>query len=326
MQNVLAHVRRLWPDWKVLTPLPFVVYPLIMFLRGDHRWDYIAVMVVVPFLAYTNATTKKLYVGAYPIGLVGLIFDSMRYVRDVGITADRVHLCDLRASEMRFFSVTLDGRQTTYHDWLQAHATPLLDGYFAIPYGTFIFASFAFAFYLYRRDFARMQRFTWAFLAMNVAAFVTYHLYPAAPPWYYHAHGCTVDLGSHASEGPNLARVDQWLGVAYFGGMYGRSSDVFGAIPSLHCAYPLLIFLEGWSVFTVGWRVASGIFAASMCVAAVYLDHHWVTDVFVGLTYGGLAFVVGRVLSARWRRAGAPEIAAGAAEARSARESGGLTR
>jgi membrane-associated phospholipid phosphatase len=137
-----------------------------------------------------------------------------------------------------------------------------------------------------------MQRFTWAFFALNVAGFVTYHLYPAAPPWYLHAHGCAVDLAAHASPGDALARVDAMTGVPYFAGMYGRASDVVGAMPSLHVAYPLLIVLAGWRV--LGWpgRAAALGFLASMCFAAIYLDHHWISDEIVGLTFGAVAFTL----------------------------------
>jgi membrane-associated phospholipid phosphatase len=147
-----------------------------------------------------------------------------------------------------------------------------------------------------------MLRFGWCFFALNVAGFVTYHLYPAAPPWYYHAHGCAVDLSTHASEGPNLARVDAWLGVPYFAGMYGRSTNVFGSMPSLHCAYALLVALEGWSVFAAVWRAASVAFYALMVFAAVYLDHHWILDALAGSGYA-IAVVAGARGLARWRSA-----------------------
>ena len=61
----------------------------------------------------------------------------------------------------------------------------------------------------------------WSFFVLNIAGFVTYHLYPAAPPWYFHLHGCTVDLAAPASAGPNLTRVDAWLGISYFAGFTG---------------------------------------------------------------------------------------------------------
>jgi membrane-associated phospholipid phosphatase len=142
-----------------------------------------------------------------------------------------------------------------------------------------------------------MVRFAWCFFALNVAGFITYHVYPAAPPWYFHTHGCRVDPLAHASEGPALARVDARLGVSYFAGMYGRASDVFGAVPSLHVAYALLVALEGWAVLNYGWRAASVAFFLTMCLASVYLDHHWVLDGLAGITYAGVVVAVARWLT-----------------------------
>jgi hypothetical protein len=228
-------------------------------------------------------------------------------------------VCDLRAIELEFFGVNgagVGGQPGTLHDWVQQHANLPLDVFFSVPCGTFIGAAFFFGAFLYSVDYPAMRRFTGAFLAMNVAAFITYHVYPAAPPWYFHAHGCTVDLASRASEGPNLARVDAWLGVSYFGGFYGRSNDVFGAVPSLHVAYPLLILLEGWHAFAMigrapwlKWplRFGAAFFFAWMCAAAVYLDHHWVVDIVVGLFFALVAFAAfrgARWLSERGRRSG----------------------
>ncbi len=129
------------------------------------------------------------------------------------------------------------------------------------------------------------RAFGWTFLALNVAGFATYHLYPAAPPWYVQERGCLVDLSAHASEGPNLARVDAWLGIGWFHAFYGRSSDVFGAVPSLHVAYPLLCLLFGWRTWRAPGRVLGASFFDLMCFAAVYLAHHWVTDVVVGVVF-----------------------------------------
>ncbi len=297
------HMRGLWPRYTLLPPLPFFLVAIWAALRGDLRWDHLGVAIFVFAMAYFNQATKRMVVGLYPIGLVALLYDSMKLVKNFGVTPERVHLCDLRAAEVRWFGIDLGGTRTTVHDWLQPHATVALDLLSSIPYGTFIFVAMGTAVYLYFKDFSAMQRFMWAFLAMNVLGFVTYHLYPAAPPWYYHTHGCSVDLSSGASEGPNLARVDQLLGVHYFGGMYGRSSDVFGAVPSLHVAYPLLVVFEAWRHFRWPFRLAAIGYFLLMCFAAVYLDHHWIIDVIIGIIY--CLFVAGATRAVqRWRRPG----------------------
>jgi hypothetical protein len=296
IDRVWRHMRGLWPRWTLLPPLPFVLLFIVSLVRGETRWEHVALVTLVLALAYTNAATKKLFVGAYPIGLVAIFYDAMRFVKTWGVNESTVHVCDLRAAELRFFGLS-NGQ--TLQDWFQAHPNKWADLYFSVPYGTFIFVALGFATWLYFRDFSTMQRFTWLFLLMNVMGFVTYHIYPAAPPWYFHAHGCTVDVLAKANEGPNLARVDAMLGFGYFHGFYGRSNDVFGAVPSLHVAYPLIIVLEGWRLFSRGWRAAAVAFFLSMCFAAVYLDHHWVIDVLIGITYGLVAFLFVRFVGAR---------------------------
>jgi len=241
-------------------------------------------MVGVPVLAYATPRTKRLFLGLLPVGILGLVYDAMRFVKDLGVSADRVHLCDLRAIDMDIASARIGaGTRGSVHDWLQLHDSLALDLVAALPYGTFIFVAIGFAIYLYVKDYERMRMFGWVFLLVNLAGFATYHLYPAAPPWYFHAHGCSVDLAAQASEAPKLARVDAFLGVHYFHDFYGRASDVFGAMPSLHVAYPLLILLFGWPVMHTLGRTFAIVFLILMCAAAIYLDHHWIVDVVAGL-------------------------------------------
>jgi inositol phosphorylceramide synthase catalytic subunit len=301
LARIAAHVHTLWPRWPLWPAAPFWLLLAFWAVQGKLRWDHVAVALLATGLAYGSLWSKRLYLGIMPIGLVGVLYDSMRIVKNVGLTRDNVHVCDLRAIDQRYFGLDLNGVRSTWHDYFQQHATPFLDVYCAIPYGTFLGVTILYAVYLFRRDYQGLQRFTWSFLAMNVAGFATYHLYPAAPPWYYHHYGCAVDLATHASEGPNLARVDAWLGVHYFAGMYGRSSDVFGAVPSLHVAYPLLLLLDGFRRH--GWfgRVMLIWFYLSMCFAAVYLDHHWVFDVLLGSVYAVVvSSLIRRVFSAHW--------------------------
>jgi inositol phosphorylceramide synthase catalytic subunit len=300
MNRAFSHVRALWPGWGILLPLPFWAWVAFCLARGEQRWEHLIFVLLVPALAWTGPRSKKLFVGLLPFGLLGLVYDSMRYVAKAGITAERVHLCDLRGIEARAFGLQgPGGARITLQDWFQAHATFWLDALCAIPYGTFLYVSLVLAVWLYFKDYEGLRRFGWTFLIVNLAGFVTYHVYPAAPPWYFHAHGCAVDMASRASEGPNLARVDAAMGISYFHGFYGRSSDVFGAVPSLHVAYPLLNLIFGWKNWRALGRAFGVVFFVSMCFSAIYLDHHWVIDVLLGLTY---VIVIERAVRWLWTR------------------------
>jgi hypothetical protein len=302
--------RRLWPGNSALLLAPIVAWPAYWLARGETRWEYVAYVVVVPTLALASARTRTLLIGLYPMALLGFLYDAMRFVKNVGLSEASVHVCDLRDAEIRWFGVRVDGAVVTVHDVLQRHATPWLDAVAAVPYGTFLFAAIGFAVFLARRGDAPFRRFTWTFLALNLLGFATYHLYPAAPPWYFHAHGCAVDLAARASEGPNLARVDAMLGISYFRAFYGRSNDVFGAVPSLHVAYPVLMLREGWRWMKWPGRAAWSAYASLMCFAAVYLDHHWILDVLLGLAYALVAYAAVAAVLAR-TESRAPGVAGG---------------
>jgi membrane-associated phospholipid phosphatase len=310
------HMTSLWPKWTLAPVLPFWAWVAFMAARGSARWDQIAVAVAAAGLAYGTPFTKRMFLGLLPLGLVGLSYDAMRFVAHLGVSESTVHLCDLRAVEARWFGIDLGGTRVTLHDWLQVHATPWLDVICAVPYGVFLFVVIGYTVFLFFRDFEAQQRFAWGFLVLNLAGFVTYHLYPAAPPWYFHQYGCTVDLTAAASAGPNLTRVDALLGVPYFSGVYGRSSDVFGAVPSLHVAYPTLMIAVGWPVHRNLGRALLAGFLAWMAFSAVYLDHHWIIDAVAGTSY---ALVVAALVG-RWnpKLAGARRRTLGLAPAQSA--------
>jgi len=295
--RLFAHMRSLWPRYTLLPAAPFVLWCGYWLAAGERRWELVLLLIGVPVLAYASTATKRLYGVLLPFGLVGLIFDAMRFAKHVGVRTDRVHVCDLRGYEAALFG----SHGQTVHDWLQPRATPTLDLFFAIPYGTYLFVPIGYAVYLYFRDYPGAQRVAWTFLVLNVVGFIVHHAYPAAAPWYFHAHGCGVDLATVGNPGPNLLRVDSMTGVPFFTGLYGRSTDVFGAMPSLHVSYPAVLLMEGWPKHRTLGRSLLVAFAISMCCAAVYLDHHWILDVVAGLALAVIAYLAVRAVHASRR-------------------------
>jgi hypothetical protein len=292
-------------DARLLAIAPFVLWTGWCIAHGERRWEQMALLVLAPLLAYGTPWMKRLFAGLYPMGLLGLVYDSMRFVKNAGITAQRVHVCDLRALDARLFGVGTGAARQSLPEWFQAHSWTGLDLVCAIPYGTFLFITVGFAVFLYRKDYETMRRFAWSFLVVNVLGFITYHVYPAAPPWYFEAHGCSVNLLAQASAGPTLTRVDALVGVPFFTGLYGRSNDVFGAVPSLHVAYPTEILLFGWPHLKRIGRALSVLFLMTMSFSAIYLDHHWVVDIVLGLVYAVATYVVIQAVGSRIQAANA---------------------
>jgi len=299
-------VRDARAEWGPLAFLPFftTVYTgMLVALGGETRTEHWVLAALVPIVGYAGARGASFLRDVFPWLFVIVSYDSLRYARDAFVRADRVIACGLRAAELRFFSVAPG---VTLQDFFVARHTHWADLVCSIPYGVFAYLVLGYASYLYLVDRPRMRRYLWAFAIANVISYAFWMIVPAAPPWYVRQHGCVVDLRAAASEGAALARVDRAIGVAYFHAFYSRAASVFGAFPSMHCAYPVLGLITAWRAGRRTRPLHVG-YAVWMAVAAVYLDHHWVIDIVVGSGYA-LAVVFGTRKIDRWLRAPASDM------------------
>jgi len=137
------------------------------------------------------------------------------------------------------------------------------------------------------RQVHEAESMAWAFCWLGLISCATYYIYPAAPPWYLAQYGPGPALASVAPSPGGAARVDELLGVSLFAGFYGRSPNVFGAVPSLHVAIPLLAAGFAWRMGSLRGMTAA--YALLMAFAALYLNHHYVLDLLWGAAYALLA-------------------------------------
>jgi hypothetical protein len=217
-----------------------------------------------------------------PCIVTGAIYDSLRFFLQAAITG-RIHVAGPYALERALFGV--GGH--TLNELFQTHHWAFADLAAGFAYLAYVPEYLALAMLLFfRRDLVRALTFARGFLVLNVMGFATWFVYPAAPPWYVAAHG----FGSaHADALPSAAaaqRFDALLGTHVFANVYGHNVAVFGALPSLHVAYPMLATLLAFRTKMLRWArwPAAGYFAL-MCFSAVYLQHHYVIDVVLGITY-----------------------------------------
>jgi len=75
---------------------------------------------------------------------------------------------------------------------------------------------------------------------------------------------------------------------------------VFGAMPSMHCAYPMLGLLTAWRSASWKTRPIHILYALTMFVGSNYLDHHWLWDGFAGITLACVAvWLANKLLGAK---------------------------
>jgi len=258
--------------------LPAFYLLALLVLGGQVRPEHVLFAVAAPAFVLVGPRGAALFRGLLPLLITSIGYDCVRYARAAWVTADRVRSCSFKHAEVALFGV---GPDLSVPEWFADHHVPVADALAGIPYFGFIYVAVGYAIWLAFRDRARMHWFAWSFALANWISFFVWILVPVAPPWYVHQHGCLVDMQALPSAA-GLARVDALLGVPYFAHFYARAASVYGALPSMHCAYPLLGLFTAWKAS--GWKTRAvhlG-YALWMAMSAVYLSHHWVIDVFAG--------------------------------------------
>ena len=291
-----------WPKWwseqssmSRVFPVAFVtVWWASLIALGGFRGDHLNLGLLILILSYTGRPSRILLNFLLPLLMTGIVYDSQRFYSDY--IRGPIHVTEPYNFDKRFFGISTPQGVLTPNEWFQLHTHPVLDliaGFFYLTFvALFLGIAGYFRFWLGRHGTskcsasairAQAPRLMWGFFWLNVVGYTTYYWYAAAPPWYVSLYG----LGpANMSARPNPAgciRFDQILGTHFFTEMYGRSADVFGAIPSLHIAYPLLAV---YFAFKFGSLQAFSIFFfLVMCFSAVYLNHHYVLDLLWGASY-----------------------------------------
>ncbi len=268
-----------WKDkWWMALPAGMVAYCFLLALVGGLRIEHVAITLAVIALAWIGPRTRQFLIDMSPYLFLAVGYDLVRYGREAFVRPQNVLGCGLRKADLALFAVSPG---VTIQDWFAVHHWPAVDLLAAVPYLIFIYLAFIYAAYLYFVDRPRMRFYLWSLALANYIAYAMWLIVPAAPPWYIRTYGCAIDMAALPSAA-GLVRVDHLLGIRYFHDFYSRASSVFGAMPSMHCAYPMIGLLTAWK--SIGWktRPLHLIYALWMFFAAIYLGHHWVLDALAG--------------------------------------------
>lgn len=165
--------------------------------------------------------------------------------------------------------------------WYDYASTILYFLHFALP--------LAFAFLLWIGNRRHFREFTTGILIVSYTAWVTFLLFPAAPPWLAqqkgYISGVTKIMDLTLQSFPT--RLD--LPTVY----KSFNPNPVAAIPSLHAGYVFLVLL-----FALKYFKKKGLFflpyVLAVWISIVYLGEHYFFDVIIGAVYAAFSYVLAK--------------------------------
>lgn len=297
--TLLERVKAAPPAYRYGTALALVPYLVVMGLTTGNRPEQFAIVGTAVALSLWSDATRAFFKSVVALLVFGVVYD-LTHLTEPLVRFLHVHIAEPYNFDKAYFAIASATGPQTPNEYFAVHHWPWVDFVTGLAYILFVYWAFAFVIYLgiFRRNDPAMKtlllQYGWVFCAVNLAGFATYYIYPAAPPWYAAQYGFGPANFAVAASPAAAIRWDELTGLHYFAGFYGRSADIFGAIPSLHVAYPLLVFIYGRHVEKLSLNIANFLFYLLVCFSAVYLQHHYVLDVLIGSAYALVGYALER--------------------------------
>ena len=256
---------------------------------GGRRGVVWATLGVLSFALATPKRLPRFVSGWAPFAVLLLVYGVLRGFAD-GLLFPAHVTPQLDVDKFLFF-----GAVPTV--WLQHHLWHGVGDARAWDYGVFVvylshfFATLVLAGVFWVRNQRLFAQYAASVCLLSGAAFVTYVLYPAVPPWLAGDEGFLP----HVDRIPHAVGTD--LPFGGFGALFQNGEKVannVAAVPSLHAGYAFLILLFLWRFARGPWRVVVALYPVAMAFSLVYGGEHYVSDCLLGWIYAGLAFLVVR--------------------------------
>jgi membrane-associated phospholipid phosphatase len=296
-------------SWRWGSLVLFSTYLLVVWQTIGLRVEHVVVSLGFIALAWIGPRGREFSYRALPLFATAALYEGQRYWLHL---RGPINVGSLYRAEQRWFGLTVNGKRLTLPEYFHTRTVAALDFICGFAYLTYLYQYVLIALYFYLRDRQRFSRMAWGFLLVNLLGMLTYVLYPAAPPWYVIKYGLGVARMDVPPDPAGTLAFDQMLGISYFQQFYARNANVFGAMPSLHVAYPVLACCASASKGR-WWGWSTGVYAVLVAFSAVYLRHHYVWDVVMGLIYGMATYGALRMFEARRKASTKTELSATAA-------------
>lgn len=259
-----------------------VIFLILTAVFVGYRPEHTILTLLYLFLFCFNTHTRKLAVGLLPFLLFGISYDWMRVYPNYKVNPIDVE--DLYNLEKTLFGIHSGGNTLIPCEYFQLHNNPVLDFLCGIFYLGWVPIPIGFGLYLFfKKHRDNFLRFGIVFLFVNLLGFMGYYIHPAAPPWYAMNYGFQPVINTPGNMA-GLARFDELVGLPIFHSIYGRNANVFAAVPSLHSAYLVVtLYYALRDKVNLIWTSFIVVFMFGIWFTAVYMGHHYLVDVILGI-------------------------------------------
>ena len=236
--------------------------------------DKLLIFATFIFMAFSQglAALKRLA----PFVLLLLVYESFRGL--VPHLNTHVHYKELIDWDKFFFAGNLPTKQLQnllWHGHVQWY-----DFVFYLAYMMHFILPIGLAILIWKTRVKQYWRFIATYISVSFAGFITFLLFPAAPPWLAAQKGLIEPITRVSSS------VWYALGIHDFPSVYNKiSPNPVAAMPSLHAAYATLLVLFIYKLYGRKWGLVAAIYPFLIYVGTVYQGEHYAIDELIGALY-----------------------------------------
>ncbi|MEI7683245.1 MAG: phosphatase PAP2 family protein [Candidatus Saccharibacteria bacterium] len=175
----------------------------------------------------------------------------------------------------------------TLQNWWWHGAVQWFDFIFYLAYMLHFIIPISLALLIWKYREKSYWQYVSTYLVVSFFGFLTFLIFPAAPPW----------LASDKGLIQPITRVSSYifgaLGVQNFPSVYNKiSPNPVAAVPSLHAAYATLLVIFVYKLFGWRWALLACIYPLLIFVGTVYMGEHYAIDEILGIVYAVGAYLI----------------------------------
>lgn len=252
--------------------------------------DKLLVFLFFVFMSFNQgwALLKRLS----PFVIILMLYESFRSVAD----QLNSHVNYLLAPH---FDKFVFGRLPTQilQDWWWRGRTSWYDYVFYLAYMAHFILPICLAIIVWKTRVRSYWRVISTYLLVAFAAFLTFFIMPAAPPWLASQNHYIGHITRISSE------VWAGLGLKNFPSFYNHiSPNPVAAIPSLHAAWATLLLIFVYRLYGIRWAMLAAIYPFLIYVGTIYEGEHYAFDVLSGIAYAAIGYLITPWFMAKARR------------------------